>query len=112
MARNGIEVVAVKSHRNGVGGDGFYTVRFRDAAVCREYDPPLSGEFLAVMPYNYASDDPEMRAQASDVECYVVFLPAPEMCWRGDHFADDVRAAIKEFRAAEEAKWSKPAGGA
>ena len=114
-----IKVAAIEYHRNGVCGDGFYTVRFRAPEVEREFKPNLDGEFLAVMPGVYASDDPAQRKFACEVECYVVFLPEPERNWRGDHFSDAVRDAIREAnRARDEANEtlrsspSLPAGGA
>ena len=103
-----IEVKAVNYQRNGVSGDGFYTVRFRSPETEREYaNGVIDGEFLAVMPGVYASDDPEIRKHACECECYVVYLPEPELCWRGDCFAPGVIAAIRAHQSAENAKWER-----
>ena len=60
----------VQYHRNGVGGDSFYVVKFHDDDAARD--------LIAVVPSS-------MRENDRDYECYVIDPSDPvHSKWRGD----------------------------
>lgn len=78
------KVTDVTYHRNGVCGKGFYSVRFS------YQDDTFMPNMVAVMP-SEAVDAKNCE------ECFILNLNDPTSNWRGDQFASDVRAAVKEF---------------
>lgn len=88
MAKIVDEVLEVAFHRNGICGRGFYAVRFLSTV---EGKGKLN--FLATL-----TDDPG--------ECYVICTDLLPTCgvkfaggnsWRGDHYEDELREAIKNY---------------
>lgn len=95
------QILEIAWHRNGVGGRGFYAVRFTsdidavDERTAKTWNiPPGDGmknaQFLAVV-----TDTPG--------ECYVICTDLLATCgvkfaggnsWRGDHYEPELRAAI------------------
>jgi hypothetical protein len=60
----------IQYHRNGVGGEPFYVVKF--------YDDEAFRDLIAVIPSSMREDD-------SDYECYVIDPSDPfNSKWRGD----------------------------
>jgi hypothetical protein len=86
-------------HRNGVGGRGFYAIRFTAGieaddgkfSGCEATGAKIGLKWLAVL-----TDDPG--------ECYVICTDLLETCgvkfaggnsWRGDHYEPELRKAIE-----------------
>lgn len=91
------KAIEVAYHRNGVGGEGFYIVRF----TCSE----AKGEFVAI---RFRKDDGDFNPC-----CAILNVPmlaegniamAMGNSWRGDHFVADVDAAIEDYRAGADAR--------
>jgi hypothetical protein len=79
---NDFRVTDVTSHRNGVSGRAFYSVRF--SYVDEANGDRFMSNMLAVVPMD-----------AKDGECFVLDLNAPTECWRGDNFSESVGYAIQ-----------------
>lgn len=92
---NGIkdfQVTDITTHRNGIAGRGFYSVRF---SFCEGFTSEkiacstVRTNMLAIMPHSANQD--------VGVECFVIDMNEPTKCWRGDNFApliwDAIRAA-------------------
>lgn len=75
----------VQYHRNGVGGRGFYTVRFSF-----ENEGKFEPNMLATVPSN-----------AEPGECFVISVNDPTSKWRGDRFERDAKRAIEDYNFAE-----------
>lgn len=85
---NHIKIQEASFHRNGVGGLGFYAIRFK-------YQPDDADE-----PENFLA-----TLFDEDGACAVISLDRLEKCgvafakgnsWRGDHFEPELRRLIKE----------------
>lgn len=72
----------VKSHRNGIAGRAFYSVRFSYTEEER-----FMPNMLAIMPYS-------AKVSGPDTECFVLNMNDPSESWRGDCFAQLVWDAI------------------
>lgn len=79
------KVTDITSHRNGVGGRSFYSVRFS-----YNNEGQFMPNMVAVMP-----EDVIDHKSRNNEECFVLDLNNPTSNWRGDDFASDVRTAIK-----------------
>lgn len=72
--------IRVNYHRNGVGGERFYTIHF---VWLDPTEPYCSGNLIAtVIPY----EDSCKNKLKCNGRCYVVNPADPEQCYRGDHF--------------------------
>ena len=83
-----IEVLECEYHRNGIGGEGFYAIRFR--WLNREDSPPCV--MLAVLfdePGQCAVIDPTMAAGDEGTVRFGT------NSWRGDTFEDQLREHVK-----------------
>lgn len=96
-------VVSVTFHRNGVSGEPWYGVTFFDPGSAREAGLEPDTLFLAVVP----ADDEPGKSGPHGVPVYVVALDAPEERWRGDHYAEFVADAIRDWNAAEDARHAR-----
>jgi hypothetical protein len=89
--RNGFKATAVDYHRNGVSGEGFYVVLFRSL-------PEIKQGVAIYFPSDHS------RCAVLDVEQTaagnVAF--ARGNSWRGDHYSDEVLAAINAQRLASD----------
>lgn len=100
---SGRTVAQVTFHRNGVSGEPWYGVTFFDPASAREVALEPDTLFLAVVP----ADDEPGKCGPRGVPVYVVALDAPEERWRGDHYAEFVADAIRDWNAAEDARFAR-----
>ena len=105
-----MQILEIASHRNGIGGEPFYAVRFRE----KRGGPVMLGvvfggewrdgdsfpTFNAGEPIRVAVFDAERVAQT------VMFGDTADggNSWRGDHFANELYAAISEWERAYEAR--------
>ena len=81
----GFKVTDITYHRNGICGRPFYSVRF-----AYNSGDGIEPNMLAIMPENANLKD--------NTECFVIDMNHPTEKWRGDDFARDVRAAVKEHQ--------------
>jgi hypothetical protein len=85
-----VKILEIDYHRNGVCGEGFYAVRFRDVVD----DAPEPREFLAMV----------FSKQVYGVVC-VEMLPELGVGmgnhWRGDHYIDRLWRGIKAWQRAQ-----------
>lgn len=88
----------VTSHRNGIGGQPFWSVRFSFEEGSFFYP-----NMVAIVPDNDKATDL--------VECYVLDLNNPMLNFRGDHFVDLVRKAIRDYLDALRARWEAAVAG-
>ena len=91
---NDFRVTDVTSHRNGVSGRRFHSVRF-------SYFDVGSSKFMP----NMLAVIPQDAAMGEDTECFVIDLNDPTSNWRGDNYARHVKAAIDDHEAANEAAY-------
>ncbi len=80
-----LKVNEIAYHRNGIGGEGFYAVTF----TC-----PENGDMVATV-----FDEPGCCAVLKLSELPVVTFGINS--WRGDHYEDELRGAIKNKNAAD-----------
>lgn len=88
-----MNIIEIAHHRNGIAGEGFYAVLFRDKAAGR-YD-----DFLAIVfetPGHCA-----VLNVAETVKRNIGF--AAGNSWRGDCFEEELRTAIAAFEEAQRA---------
>ena len=76
-----IKITKVTSHRNGVGGDPFYTVEFVYEVT----------KLIAIVPAEYI--EPAGKPFYS-CPCFVIEPANPQAGYRGDLFMDVIRNAI------------------
>lgn len=80
-----ISDLSIDRHRNGISGRSFFAIQF-------SYDDgegTVRPRMLAVVP----NDDIKVGA----VECYVIDLNDPAMCWRGDQMHDLIKGEIRKL---------------
>ena len=84
--------IVVQHHRNGISGRSFTAITFTFVDEDRFY----SGKLTAIIPDkdNYSKHD---------VECFVIHIEKPELCYRGDNFNDIMHEIIKSH----DIKWRK-----
>jgi hypothetical protein len=82
MAIKDFKVTDITSHRNGISGRPFWSVRFSFSDGGNAFRPNM----LAVTPREPNKEH--------GVEVFVVDLNHPSECWRGDDFAQHVNRAL------------------
>lgn len=73
-----LNIKTIKSHRNGVSGNSFYSIFFSFVEDGKYHD------LIAVI------------TQGSG-NCFVVSKDDPEECWRGDHFESELKESISQW---------------
>ena len=102
-----IEILEVEYHRNGIGGEPFYAVAFKDHDPDRTFVATVFG----------GGDDGDVFADRDEAGRFVsprvavlevAKLPSVtfgENSWRGDHYANALFAAIEKHKADEQAEF-------
>jgi hypothetical protein len=93
-----MQILEIASHRNGIGGEPFYAVRFRE----KRGGPVMLG---VVFGGEWGEDDrfptfkagEPIRVAVFDAAMAAVTVAFTVNSWRGDVFADDLYAAITEW---------------
>lgn len=92
----------VAHHRNGIGGDPFYVIRF--------YDPDEKSNMLGFV---FDGDEDETglptwdwrkhgcRAAVVDIDLAQTTVAFGENSWRGDHYAPALHQAIRNWELSE-----------
>jgi hypothetical protein len=98
-----IEVEAVSHHRNGVGGEPFYVVRFEDHTKGESRDRKI-GVVFDYIPNTYRAAEPGLFPDPPfNPRVAVLSLDRlPDISfginsWRGDNYADMLYQAIDEW---------------
>jgi hypothetical protein len=86
--KNGIKILKVAHHRNGMLGNSFHVVTFKN------YDLTMVGiVFDKPEPYNF---DKKVAILNIDLLSQGI-IEFGENSWRGDEFADDLYKAVEEY---------------
>ncbi len=86
-----LKIEQVEYHRNGICGEGFHAILFKDG----------SESMLAIV-----FDGAGQCAVVSRDKLPDVGVAFGENSYRGDHYEDSLRAAIREHWEATEREWS------
>jgi len=84
------EVLEIAYHRNGVGGNGFYVIKFR------HYEN-LDTTMLAIY---FAEDDKAITGNIAimDINLLNQGIIGPENKWRGDMYEPFISEAVKTYQ--------------
>lgn len=86
-------VTKVQYQRNGIGGDGFFAVHFRD----RER---VDAHTYVAIAFTEHDEEGEIDYRAYWPRVAVVSTDAPDLAWRGaDAFGDFIKSAIQKAGA-------------
>lgn len=94
-----IEVTQVEYHRNGVGGEGFYAIRFTD---------PEEGAMLGVVfppdPVDAETGEPDWKGLHNPRVAVFKESLLPDVTfgvnsWRGDNYSSQLYDAIKQHHS-------------
>lgn len=102
-----LKIHDITRHRNGVGGVGFYGVRFQHA----DGEEPERMMLGIVMDLDEVDEQIEAKGGHYNPPTAVIALDDPTETWRGDAFNATLRAAIKEHTEAEAEAWLEVTGG-
>ena len=88
-------------HRNGVGGEGFYVVKFHDRSDSETDDKVCRRDLIAVV-FVQRDADGYTDAEATIQTCRIAVLEPANVGarWRGDVFAPDIVKAIMRRESA------------
>jgi len=84
------EVLEIAYHRNGVGGNGFYVIKFR------HYNNPDT-TMLAIY---FSEDDKEITGNIAIIDMSLLYqgIIGAENKWRGDMYESFISEAVKTYQ--------------
>lgn len=94
--------IHVKYHRNGIGGEGFFTIHFLSTGDGS--DKSYDGKLICII---IPGEDESKDKYKFTGQCYIIKPNRPDLCFRGDNFEPYMRDILRAYEYVWECEWKK-----